>query len=63
MIEIFILKNNSKNEFETKSPIYISHKQVEMMEKIDFPNEYFIAMVFNALENPNHFFINVILGI
>ena len=58
---IYIEVKSSKNEFETKSPIYISHKQVEMMEKIDFPNEYFIAMVFNALENPNHFFKLLIL--
>ena len=56
---IYIEVKSSKNEFETKSPIYISHKQVEMMEKIDFPNEYFIAMVFNTLENPNHFFMTL----
>jgi len=57
--KIYIEVKSTRGEFGNKIPFYISYKQLEMMELTQPPNEYLLAIVFNVLENPKHFFMTL----
>jgi len=57
--KIYVEVKSSKNSFSNRVPFYISHKQIEKMEKIEFPNEYVLAVVFNVMSQPKHFFMTL----
>ena len=58
---LYIEVKSTRHEYENnnKIPFFISHKQIEAMEKTQYPNEYILAIVFNAMYNPNHFFMTL----
>jgi len=57
--KIYIEVKSTRGEFGNKIPFYISYKQLEMMELVQPPDEYLLAVVFNVLENPKHFFMTL----
>ena len=57
--KIYIEVKSTKYEFGNKVPFYLSQKQIEMMNEIKPPNEYALAIVFDTLNNPKHFFMNL----
>ena len=59
--KIYIEVKSTKHKFEDKNkiPFFISHKQIEIMEKTEYPNEYILAIVFDVMSNPNHFFMTL----
>ncbi|KAG4104427.1 hypothetical protein H8356DRAFT_1369783 [Neocallimastix lanati (nom. inval.)] len=57
---IYIEVKSTKHEFNsTKVPFYLSKMQINMMESIIYPNEYVLAVVFDVMNNPKHFFMNL----
>ncbi len=57
--KIYIEVKSTRGEFGNKIPFYISYKQIEMMKSTQPPDEYLLAIVFNVLENPKHFFMTL----
>ena len=59
--KIYIKVKSTKYKLEdnNKIPFFISHKQIETMENIEYPNKYILAIVFDVMSNPNHFFITL----
>jgi len=56
---IYIEVKSTVGEFGNKVPFYISKKQIEMMKQIEPPNEYVLAVVFNVMNYPVHFFMTL----
>jgi len=57
--QIYIEVKSTVGEFGNKVPFYISKKQIEMMKQIEPPNEYVLAVVFNVMNYPVHFFMTL----
>lgn len=57
--ELYIEVKSTKYEFGNKVPFYLSQKQIEKMNNVKSPNEYVIAIVFDALTKPKHFFMTL----
>ena len=57
--KLYVEVKSTKYEFGNKVPFYLSQKQIEKMKKVVFPNEYVIAIVFDALSEPKHFFMTL----
>ena len=57
--KIYVEVKSTKNKFNNKVPFYLSLKQIEKMKQIDFPNEYVLAIVFNVMSQPKHFFMTL----
>jgi len=57
--KIYVEVKSSKNILSNKVPFYLSLNQIEKMEKIIFPNEYVLAIVFNVMCLPKHFFMTL----
>ncbi|ORX86110.1 hypothetical protein BCR32DRAFT_265197 [Anaeromyces robustus] len=57
--KIYIEVKSTVGVFGNKIPFYISQKQIEMMKQIEYPNEYVLALVFNVMNNPVHFFMTL----
>ena len=55
--KIYVEVKSTKNKFNNKVPFYLSLNQIEKMEQIEFPNEYVLAIVFNVMIQPKHFFM------
>jgi len=57
--KIYIEVKSTVGAFGSKVPFYISQKQIEMMKKIEYPDEYVLALVFNVMNNPVYFFMTL----
>ena len=57
--KIYIEVKSTKNKFGKKVPFYLSHKQIEIMESIKSPDKYILAVVFDVLYEPKHFFMEL----
>ena len=57
--KIYIEVKSTKNKFSKKVPFYLSQKQIETMESIMSPNKYILAVVFDVLSSPRHFFMEL----
>ena len=57
--KIYVEVKSTKNKFNNKVPFYLSLNQIAKMEKIEFPNEYVLAIVFNVMSQPKHFFMTL----
>jgi len=55
----YIEVKSTVGEFGNKVPFYISKRQIEMMKTIKYPDEYVLAVVFNVMNNPDHFFMTL----
>ena len=53
----YIEVKSTKNKFGNKVPFYLSQKQIETMKSIKSPDKYILAVVFNILIEPKHFFM------
>lgn len=58
--KLYIEVKSTKGKFGKKVPFYISCKQIEMMKSIKSPDKYILAVVFNVMDNPKHFFMELI---
>ncbi|OUM57448.1 hypothetical protein PIROE2DRAFT_17572 [Piromyces sp. E2] len=58
---IFIEVKSTRYEYEygNKVPFYLSQQQIRYMEKTIYPDEYVLAIVFDVMNNPKHFFLNL----
>ena len=57
--KIYIEVKSTKNKFSKKVPFYLSQKQIEKMESIKSPDKYILAVVFDVLSSPRHFFMEL----
>lgn len=57
--KIYIEVKSTGREFGSKVPFYLSEKQIEMMKKTEYPDEYNLAVVFNVNGCPKHFFMTL----
>ena len=57
--KIYVEVKSTKNKFNNKVPFYLSINQIEKMKEIKFPNEYVLAIVFNIMNKPKHFFMTL----
>ena len=57
--KIYVEVKSTKNKFNSKVPFYLSLNQIEKMEQIEYPNEYVLAIVFNVMIQPKHFFMTL----
>lgn len=59
--KIYIEVKSTRYEYAhgDKVPMFLSQKQIDTMEKTNSPNEYILAVVFNVMENPQHFFLTM----
>jgi len=57
--KIYVEVKSSKNNFSSKVPLYLSHRQIEEMEQIELPNEYVLVIVYNIMSQPKHFFMTL----
>ena len=55
--KLYIEVKSTKGEFGNKVPFFISKKQIEMMESTKSPDKYILAVVFDVMYNPKHFFM------
>jgi len=55
----YIEVKSTKYELGNKVPFFISKKQIDMMKLTEYPNKYILAIVFNAMSNPSHFFMTM----
>jgi len=55
--KLYIEVKSTKREFGNKVPFFISKKQIEMMETTKSPDKYILAVVFDVMYNPKHFFM------
>ena len=55
----FIEVKSTKRVIGYKIPIYLSTKQIETMRKVKFPDKYILAVVFNVIDSPKHFFMTL----
>ena len=53
----YIEVKSTKNKFGKKVPFYLSQKQIETMETVKYPNKYVLAVVYDVIYNPRHFFM------
>lgn len=56
---IYVEVKSTKYNCDNKIPFYISQQQIEWMELTHYPNEYILAIVFNALSEPKGFFLTL----
>eukprot|EP00833_Pecoramyces_ruminatium_P003026 jgi/Orpsp1_1/1177058/evm.model.c7180000060037.1 len=58
--KIYIEVKSTKYEFgNNKIPFFLSKTQIDMMEITKNPDKYILAVVFNTLTNPKHFFMEM----
>ena len=57
--KIYVEVKSTKNKFNNKVPFYLSRSQIKKMEQIEPPNEYVLAIVFNIMSQPKHFFMTL----
>ncbi|ORX87290.1 hypothetical protein BCR32DRAFT_289410 [Anaeromyces robustus] len=58
--KIYIEVKTTSREYNGKKvPFFLSQKQIETMNTIAYPNEYFLAIVFDVNNYPKHFFMNL----
>ena len=57
--KIYVEVKSTKNKFNNKVPFYLSRSQIKKMEQIGLPNEYVLAIVFNVMSQPKHFFMTL----
>ncbi|ORX49253.1 hypothetical protein BCR36DRAFT_583856 [Piromyces finnis] len=58
--KILIEVKSTKHDYNgNKVPFFLSQKQISMMNNIKYPNEYILAIVFDAPCNPKHFFMSL----
>ena len=57
--KIYVEVKSTKNKFNNKVPFYLSRSQIKKMEQIELPNEYILAIVFNVMNQPKHFFMTL----
>ena len=55
--KLYIEVKSTQGEFGNKVPFFISKKQIEMMESTKSPDKYILAVVFDVMYNPKHFFM------
>ena len=55
--KLFIEVKSTKNKFGKKVPFYLSQKQIEMIKSTKPPDKYILAVVFDVLTKPKHFFM------
>jgi len=53
------VKSTSYEFCNNKVPFYLSKMQIETMKRVTPPNEYILAIVFDVMNNPKHFFMNL----
>ena len=54
--KIYVEVKSTRNKFNNKVPFYLSQKQIEKMEQIELSSEYVLAIVFEVMGQPKHFF-------
>jgi len=58
--KIYIEVKTTSREYNGKKvPFFLSQKQIETMNEINYPNEYILAIVFDINNSPEHFFMNL----
>ena len=57
--KMYIEVKSTKSLFGNKVPFFISQKQIEMMKSTKPPDKYILAVVFNILDKPEHFFMTM----
>ena len=57
--KLYIEVKSTKAKFGNKIPFYISEKQIQMMNSIKYPDKYILALVFDVMSNPKHFFMEL----
>ena len=57
--KIYVEVKSTRYEFNNKVPFYLSQKQIEKMKQISAADEYVLAIVFDAMNQPKHFFMTL----
>ena len=57
--KIYVEVKSTRNIFTNKVPFYLSQKQIEKMEQIEPSSEYVLAIVFDVMGQPKHFFMTL----
>ena len=55
--KLYIEVKSTKKKFRKKVPFYLSQKQIEMIKSTKPPDKYILAVVFDVLTKPKHFFM------
>ena len=55
--KLYIEVKSTKNKFGKKVPFYLSQKQIEMIKSIKPQDKYILAVVFDVIIKPKHFFM------
>jgi len=53
----YIEVKSTKNQFGNKVPFYLSQNQIETMRSVKNPDKYILAVVYDVINNPRHFFM------
>jgi len=56
---IYVEVKSTRHEFGNKIPFYISEHQINAMRETLPPNKYVLAIVFDVMNHPRHFFMSL----
>ena len=57
--KLYIEVKSTRKNMGNKVPFYISQRQIDMMERTKPPDKYILAIVFNVMDAPRHFFMTL----
>ena len=57
--KIYVEVKSTNNNFNKRVPFYLGKKQIKTMEQTELPNEYALAIVFEVMGQPKHFFMTL----